>query len=1172
MIFFELLQKNCANFPLISSAELGKLKNQLTELISKAKRSCQIPQSQKSTEDLELAVLLPTLEHLHQLQPNKDHYHLVEILLDDEFNQSPHIIYCNSMIWKNIFKHFIFLIEPLNNLQFIKQYDTLFFHPSQFAGLMSALLEYGYTSKTIIDSGMMQKFFKFHINSAQTIEDTYETLEKHSDNGLVHDFLIMARHTPCGMEVFAKTNIIGTALEAAELAQEPIEAPIQANLIISEEQFLRLFSWLKSDFLVIFLSQHPHQNEQFINLLTPWFVQQPLSEIKALYQNIFYILPEHESFQIFRAIGKALSTPIIRDLVTSPSKWFWIALATTTKGAVPISKKQILELALQQVIEPKDILYIHELCHKPQFKPLYEHFYQNIFELFTSHADLDLDDVVFHSLKLYPKTKYWSLKLAHQLKTKLSQTIQSNLDGFDHDHFLNIRDVFLNQNSTYKKLKLFNFEFESYPDEHYQLTSLVLSYLYMNSENRDAFEWAKHMLPGRLQFEESQIEALSIVKRILKEWIKHSSSYPIMMYACVVLKKHFQISINQLEHLLPTANNLAQIALYNNDCLEYYFQLFPDEKLSDILTYSSQIDNEPLIIKMLEYPKTFFNLLKKLNPKDCYQILNFRYKHQAAIFYQLFAQPKLLRYCLSLIYPQQRQNLFDIIHPSDESNIYYYAVKYPKTLSLLLSYFDYQDFLRGILQVTLIHDNAFELAFENSDSFALIINTLENKDLMQLCQTCSKHSSEQYLDSILKQPELLKILVEKLPAVSIAELLMQNMDSLLNTSIHKPEIWQMILSRLPSDLSFSLLASSTGTQPLIHHICKYPASMEAVLMQLPMHMRLNLLKLENHRKQSVVASFNKPIYPSLSIILDLLPSEDLITFAQLPFHDPRIILDLLVSHIPIFHKFYTYLPKAIQHDFLLHVTANQERVIDQISLNETALIQEIFSNLNDDAIYQTITAKQAKLLIKSLHHPETLQYFLKFIDKIELLELLFGQHEAYCPALFKISQTQTVVTLIQSALAIDHQAILMHKHQQAGSILQFCINEPNEFLTILGQCSMDTLDWMSQKIISHSLSLKPLLEKPSLFAKMLQYLPEPKRKPCLDAICLQYPQFNLSIKLKSMLSEFIFAKPKACVFFQAKQANPCVHPRLKSCHVLSDILAIKLNEKKQDEMLPNFKP
>lgn len=1152
MIFLELLQKHCAHFPLISPNELETLKAQLPSLITSAKRSSQIPLAQKTAQNQELTLLLPTLLQFAQLNSENKTIHLADILLSDAFNQTQSLMLSNAMNWKTIFKTFLFLENLDANLAFIKHYDSLFFHPSQFSGLILALLELGYDKKIIIECGIMQKFFKFHIACIEQIESTYLILESQNHQADIKAFLELAKQTFCGMDVFATLNILGKELPNKSPMQSVEVANIEHNVLLSHLQFKNLCNWLGADFLVIFLSKNTAHSEEFLDLLSQWVVERPNDEMKTLYQNIFYSMPEYPRFKVFKTLGKMLSKPHIEEFINKPSTWFWIVLACAPQEKLQMQKKQLLEHCLQQPIETKDILYVSELCFRAKFKTLHEHFYQNIFELFVKKPDVDLDVTVFNALNSYPKTKLWVLKLAKKLQDKLSQTIQSNLDNFDHNKFLNIRDVFLTQAKIYQKLQLFELDIENYPEDHYQLTAQVLSYLYLNQKNPDAFSWAFQMLPGRLLDEEQAPEALNIIQRTLKEWIVHTHSYEMMMYACVVLKQRFQFNMHQLENSLPSKLSLSQIALFNSVCLYRYTELFPTDTPLDIFTYASQKDAEPLIIKLLSYPRILLNLFKNLTPDDCFKILNFKYKNQATVFIQLFNQPRLIGFCLSILTPQQRHQLFNYIYPIDESNIYYLAAEFPKTLQVLFPYFNYQDFLAGIQKTTIVHNTAFEVAFENPESFALLINQLEIPDLMKLCQMTSHKTSEPHLFEIFKQAGLLHFLLERLPAPSIYQVFNDNQSSLINIIIHKPQAWRMILSKLPGEIAFNLLASNG----LIHQISKYPTSLEAVLKQIPEPLRLNLLKLKNYKQQSVLACLNKPIYPILSMIIDNIPASQLKAFAQLPYHEPRIILDLLVSQMGLFHQFYEQLPKEEQLAFLFQKTSNQQRVIDLISLNDTQLIQEMFSNLNEEAIYQLIISDNAYLLIKSLHHPSTLEYFLQFVDKIELPELLFSQQENFCPTLSKITDTQSVVILIKSALSIDHQSILMHKHQQAGSILQFCINEPNHLVNIVSQCYGETLEWICQKISAQALSCRPLLEKPTLLAKFLQSLAEPQKKQCLQAICLQYPQFVLSVKLKNIISDVMFSKIKEPNFFQGKQQHVYVHPKLKQCHVLADVLEL----------------
>ncbi len=188
------------------------------------------------------------------------------------------------------------------------------------------------------------------------------------------------------------------------------------------------------------------------------------------------------------------------------------------------------------------------------------------------NPDLELEFSILEKIKQISVHHSWLEDHAKHLRHELLEVITSNLDDFDYDKFKTIRDTFFKHQSQRAKLKELHFTLTDYPENHYHLTSVILSKLYFNSTKPDILNWIRELIPFYLHEPEQFIEFNDHQQRLLIEWLNYTHQPEIILNVMTFLVNIHKQNIYQLEmkYLLNRNLKLKLLAATNANCLRLY--------------------------------------------------------------------------------------------------------------------------------------------------------------------------------------------------------------------------------------------------------------------------------------------------------------------------------------------------------------------------------------------------------------------------------------------------------------------------------------------------------------------------------------------------------------------------------------------------------------------------
>jgi hypothetical protein len=1155
MNIIQLFIQNCPKSPLIYPGDLVNIQNQCRQLLKDYSRAKKIPllmrQPQECFSDAEVLYL----EKLSELHFDVPYLSIAELFIKDELNSCFELKLIQSDLWNSLISEWILSDDKVFSMQLLQHLKILFFNPAQFAGLLKALIKHDYHPIDILHSGLMQHFFSYYVYQIDIISETYALLEH---DPVMSGLIEQAKQTSCGMVHFLDTNILGvrSTTPLFNIQLDDINSPIH----LSDSTFYKLFELLGLDFLLTLLSESAaDEQEKMIHLLDRWLTSQSFETIKNLLKNIIKQLPHELCQSVLKLICPSIPDEIALQLIDFNPDLFWIILSCCPSITGHFPKKPLHQLCKSHDMHTLDIPFVFALANKRPFRPIQDYLLEKIFHLYLLEPELILDDHIIHALKHCKNIKLIATHEARLLHNDLFTCIQQQLEHFDHEKFITIRDCYFAQRSILKKLESIEIQIADYPQDHYDLTSVILDQLFKMSEPQKMLCFAGEMLPLRVIEEHLHDEYIHHLQRIIYEWVEHTRLPNALIFAIYLLNDVFHVSLQDIERqLLDKRLSIQKIALTNPFCLHYFLKLYPSQDLYKILTQVKHPDYEPLIESIIHLPKFMQLILDILPQQTIFELMCFQYRNKEPIFFQLVKYAKSLELVVSQLQPKQFQALL-LIENRIGNNVFHMISQSPNSLNILLKYTHPKMVLSLINHSNFLNETSFSKTIEHLTSFEALISHLDKENLIELASKSSFHNCKSYLHSILECPQVGKIFLERLTISEHFELLTGHLDMLVKHFIHRPEILDNLFKHLQPTHCFALANLNYKNQPLVHHLALNPKAFACLFEHIDIQQRLALLLTTNPKLQTVIQCFTKPLTPYIETLILNLDKLDLFEVTKLHLNPQRQLIDVICQDIELFQKLFSKLAQEQQMALLQMYNSNHLRVIDLLPLHDDEALHVILEHIDPQLRNNLIIKKNEQhenLLQRSLAHPKTLDLFLSYTQRQEIIEHLFQSESPYCLHLYKLSDCESTNVLMKYLHPIDQPFILMHKHKKYAHLLQLSINHPPQFLSLLHVLNEEMLNIITQKIMSQSLNCRPLLENPNVLVDILREFPLSHQSNCLKAICQQNPDLSLSYELKSALSRLLFPRKKHAShhFFQANPAYK-IDDHIKHSHHLSEIIA-----------------
>jgi len=1155
MNFLALFIRHCSQFPIIFNHEYEKVLTDVEGLIQKAMRCKKIPLSMRKPEDMMLLEEEPILKVIQALHFDSPHITIGELLLSDSCNQSKELQQLSSKYWTELFRLFVFFRNPVHSLAFLSEFSNLFYTPSQFAGLLIACIEADYPFEEMIAAGFMQNYFSYHIHNGEIITETYD-LVRQSPHPKVGEFLELAHSYCCGMPVFQDMSLIGVR------SQKPL---VKCNLNstnhfhdLTQTEALNIFSLLGLDFIILFLSKAPSfHHPSIIALLKDSIYFQKEESLAYLYQYTLHQLPQALAVSTLEAIGAGVPKEMAYQILLSSPSLFWMMISTAPQSHAYFTKQELMILAGTKEVQSRDIPFLYLTCEMKYFKKFRDYGYNKIFELFLTHSELELDEAILDRLSLFEKTKNWSTQWGEGLRAQLELTIGSHLADFSEDSFIDIRDMYLSQQPQCSKLKMLGYAVENYPQDHYDFTSHLLSKLLEENPSKDILKWIMAMIPMSIKYQNSAEELYPHVKRILLEWFKKTESPEALLRCASLCHSRLSLSLKNIDDLLSSRSmSLENLGLSSPTAMVLYLKLFHPQNHYKLLTHTKQSERMSLLEKTIIRRKVFHAVITSVDNATLMDLLCFQTKTHHPILFQIVALHRSVGQIFALLSEAQINHLLKVNNLLAE-NILHVYILFPKSLRQIIPHMQYADLISHLTEDSLFNESAFDKALEDSESFKILIHALKTPVLLHLCEQESTGTCKPYIESIFQHYDLITIFVNRLDLLERFQLYERHFSFIIKHLVHRPELLGVIFSSLTKEMSYALLCKEERSQPLIHHVCRYPKSLAVCLENTPKEQVLPLLLVENHKHQRVIDCFSKPIDPYMTLFLQHLPPDELMQSLTLPISPQRWVLDFFLSDIQLFKKLFFKLPPKLYLPLLFTQVPSGAHCIDLIPLNDHRMIQEILNAIPPVEHRSLLVRTERSLLQRALPYPQTFNLLLTYFHQMDILDQLFSKNETFAHPLSKMSNSLSLLMLIKALDPVDHLCILMHRHQTHHTLLQLSIHEPHQFFELLKSTDDKILNIISHKICNHALNCSPILEQPEYFARIIQAFPKDERKKCLHAICSQNQNFALTKELKYQLSDLLYPRPpiRSERLFQGFPAR-VIDEEIKRLHHLGQLLEI----------------
>lgn len=817
MFTLKLVRQYCSKFPHITQKEFSKIQEEILTLLTKIRRIETIPERYKTDEEKALVHEKYLLTSLTKLKISDEYFSIFDLLNSQELIGARESHLTQSFLWGYFIETYLLLNDHNSCIIYLRDCVSQFIEPPAFMGLILALVHQKFDHELIIQSGILHYYFQFHIYQEETITKTFQDLEILAQtNTELKEFLHKINKIHCGLAtLFPNKNLTGQ-LVTTPLIHSTEALPTPASILIeNDEKLIQLLQlqgihFLKSMFFKLKFSNHSKVTEAWVSSLTP-------AQINKLFIDIKQNIDGKLQIKLLNKLSNYISKETSLKLLKHHKPHFWMILASCPQAYKYFLKRDLHEICLEQPIQKEDIIYIIHLLEKNKyFHKINNGLYEKIFNLYLNQNELELDHFVLKNLKKHIKQTRWLQQKIDAISLKLFHCIQNNLDHFTNDEYTNIRDLFFTQLKQIEKLKELGLRKFTYPTSCYELTSKILTTLYIRHHVKDILNWIDHMIPIQYKNTPHNEEYINSQQRLLKEWLSYTNEPEIIFAICMTLFQNKAFDKTSISSILAKKEfNLIQFAFTKPSYLEQYVQTLSEDECFKWLTKPVNRHSPKFIDQILKYPKFLTVILKNLSIKNKIKLCTMKDKSNIPYFFSMMAHQELI----TLMFKDNEESLALIkLCDENQNNVFFLGLEQPALLTNLLLSFP-RDLLSEVLNSKNAKEETYlELLLSKPKLYQLVISHLPKDGLADFLSESHSQSSF-YMKLIMSNSDLFKLTCSNLHSAKIYQLIQAHQDFIIPILLNTPKVLVYILKTLePEHLKLLAQKYTELNKHIIEHM------------------------------------------------------------------------------------------------------------------------------------------------------------------------------------------------------------------------------------------------------------------------------------------------------------------------------------------------------------------
>lgn len=699
--------------------------------------------------------------------------------------------------------------------------------PLFFAAYMAYLLQQNIAPQTIINAGLLHRYFATTCCDLETrCLPAYQLLAD------------WAQEQPSNIKVraeellaLANDNQGAFAYAVSGQLSHPRQPAIDVNHLPPfsctklEDNFQRLYALFEEEFLLN-LAKQPH---------VQWLIQtlQQLNNIKlkALFDVLEKTLAENMRVPLLQHLGKSLTDKQLMNLIEECPWFSWLAYTAKPSLLYQTHPQKLLAL-VQQPLKQEHIGYATVLLKEPALEGYAEPLCHQIFTLSLQFPALQNDEINELLTKNPAKATQWCEDITTTNRHRLIECIKKEVQEADRltiAHFHQWIDLYHQDKLQQKWLSTLTPVTLDYPDGNYPLKALVLTLFLEAHPEANAYEQTDVMLvqPNDYSEEETQRARLRVLYQTLAECDNECIQNRIISQ----LEREFNV-FDWLEQRLASGESILLRALKkgNKTLLQRYFSSYqPNQYLEELNRFDSIIQEkyqQSLLIYCLTYPQSLKTLLSFYPKPIQLQKINETHAYDLTIVHLAAPSLEKLQALFSFLSPEECLQAANRL-TNDEETLLHLCAGHPNCLSFVLSLYPIEQRLDAINQRNAYGDTVLHKAAHCPKSLQTLLELLPKEsgyDAIKIMK--KKHNT--LLHAAYNHPQSLTVILSFLSISQRWELLNVH-DLYRNTVFHRcvaqPASLQALLNALPSTYQQRVIHLLDGNdRPLIELAEEYPAS------------------------------------------------------------------------------------------------------------------------------------------------------------------------------------------------------------------------------------------------------------------------------------------------------------------------------------------------------------
>lgn len=1099
MISLNYFLRKCPNFPQISVDERKEIQQELRLELRRLTALKRLAQHYRRHED-NLALL---------------HFDFIQAFQSIESDSETHFFSCKALqedtptmhlLWFDTIQHFLIASDTKKtSIYYLVQFRNLFSEPSSFSALIITLLQNEITPRQIILSRILHNYFDYKIVNIEEIQATYAHIQQYKEVAEVNELIEMAKLTHCGLASFPDTNLIGDnhCVILNSLATNPIQIDINPEITRHSPLIFQNYQHIFGQEFIFFALtlKNYHEEHQLSEMITHWINGLSLKSLEDLFRDIQHQYHQSLQFNLFKNLCPSLNPAQARHLFNQ-SDFFWIIIATSPALFSTYTKGTLRELILQEAIMLKDIDYIHALCHNKKFSKQQEYLYKKIFELHLSHQELphesELCDELFH----YAKSREWVEEASGRILKSLRQEILNNLQEFDSDSFINIRDFYYEQRFKVEFLHSQGAELRNYPMDFYSFTSLILELIFQKKAIIQLDDILAAMVPHQASDNE---EKRGMMLRIALESLKKTQNNRQILTILLAFKNHFGYSLEKIFEVVDTQNlKLLEMALANKPSLELTLKLLPEHLWLRFLNQRVAPRFENALVIILQSSVLLTTLIEESSDRWLIMFLEKIYKKKTLFWFSLSLESSVYEALFRKFSSDQKIRLLSL-SSHDNNNILHYVIAKKELLKIIFQH------TPSVLRFILIQqknddlDSPLFLSLNHPESLAVIIENIP-LHLHQNMMLEHQKDGNNTFQLAIKNIDLLEVLHQHLDEANWLTLINLHFLEIINLYANRPDILNFLFVNIPSLALYELFIEHE--HQALKKISSFPDSFFCILEMLNAEERIKLLNLSGILMpiHSVFYNFIMHRPNRVEGLLTLLSAQQTLIFLR-----QDVVFEYVLQNQAIAVSFFKKLTPIYQSQLIQIVTSKQETWQELISLNQSTILNLFLPLISEREalLYQPI-------FYRALNHPQSLSIFFSLIPEEKRLSFI-QSHET--PLFYQLKEPGSIISTLKLLAVQEHIIFLQEKHRTNQHLLGFILTQHQHLVTLIKLLTPYNLYLLIRKITNHHLPTLSFLAQEQNLVSIMQTLPSLTTIQFLKELCAQHAE-----RLVSTPNRIIFLK------------------------------------------------